>query len=345
MFDRVSEKVRFYSPLKGFEEDFQDIEYRKDPLTGKWSRVNIQRSKRVKEGEGEFECSDLIKISRKNCFFCPENIELSTPKFRSDLISGGRFTRGETHVFPNLYPFARHHAVATITEEHFLRTGEFEESQIEDTILASLDFCRSVYTKDPAAKYATFNWNHLFPSGASILHPHVQITMDSRPTYMTENVLNASKAYMEKNNRIYWNDLVSEEKKKAKRFIASSDGIIYLASFSPFGNNEVLIIFEEIAAFTELDDDEVASLSKGIINILKGYEELGVESFNLTTYSGPIEDSSPGMNLHMRIVSRPSPRPYYTSDVGFMEGLHFERVVETLPEDVATIMKKYFQSH
>jgi hypothetical protein len=50
------------------------------------------------------------------------------------------------------------------------------------------------------------------------------------------------------------------------------------------------------------------------------------------------------MKLHMRIVSRPAPRHFYTSDVGFMEGLHFERVVETLPEDVAKIMKKYFRS-
>jgi galactose-1-phosphate uridylyltransferase len=342
MFEKVYEKERFHSPLKGFEVDQQDIEYRKDPLTGKWSRVNIQRSKRVKEGEGSFDYSELIKRSKKNCFFCPERIERSTPKFSSDLIPDGRITRGETHVFPNLFPFARHHAVGTITEKHFLRTEEFEESQIESTILASLDFCRTVYAKDPAAKYATFSWNHLFPSGASILHPHVQITLDSRPTHMTENVMKASKAYLEKNNRIYWNDLISEEKKLGQRFIASADGINYLASFSPIGNNEVLIIFDGKTAFTELDASDVTSLSKGIINILKGYEEMGVESFNLTTYSGLIEGSAPGMKLHMRIVSRPPPRPYYTSDVGFMEALHFERVVETLPEDVAKIMKKTF---
>ncbi len=344
MFEKVYEKTRFHSPLKGFELDEQDIEYRKDPLTGKWSRVNIQRSQRVKQGEGDFDYTELIKRSRENCFFCPENIEGSTPKFSSNLLPKGRITRGETHVFPNLFPFARHHAVGTITEKHFLRTGEFEQRQIEDTILASLDFCRTVYAKDPDAKYVTFNWNHLFPSGASILHPHVQITLDSRPTYMTEKVLMASNAYMEKNNRSYWSDLATEEKKLGKRFIASSAGITYLASFSPIGNNEVLIIFNDKTAFTELDTSDSANLSKGVINILKGYEELGVESFNLTTYSGPIEGSAFGMNLHMRFVSRPLPRPYYTSDIGFMEGLHFERVVETLPEDVATIMKKQFKS-
>ncbi len=69
---------------------------------------------------------------------------------------------------------------------------------------------------------------------------------------------------------------------------------------------------------------------------------MGVESFNLTTYSGPAKGGADGFNLHMRLVSRPPPTPYYTSDIGFMEGLHFERVVETMPEDVASIMKKHF---
>jgi len=342
VFEKVIEKTRFQSPLKGFELDEQDIEYRKDPLTEKWSRVNIQRSKRVKQGEMDFDLSELIKRSRENCFFCPEKIDISTPKFSNDLISGGRITRGETRVFPNLFPFARHHAVATITEKHFLRTGEFMQSQIENTILASQDFCKAVYAKDPAANYVTFNWNHLFPAGASIIHPHMQITLDSRPTYMTEKEMIASEDYLEKNNQSYWTDLVSEEKKLGERFIASSDGVKYLASFSPFGNNEVLIVFEDKTAFTDLDADDAANLSKGIINILKGYHELGVESFNLTTYSGPITGKASGVNLHMRIVSRSQPRSYYTSDVGFMECLHFERIVETLPEDVAKIMKKHF---
>jgi galactose-1-phosphate uridylyltransferase len=342
MFEKATEKVRFHSPLKNFEEDEQDIEYRKDPLTSKWSRINIQRSKRVKQGQGEYDYTELVKRSKLKCFFCAENIDKSTPRFTSELIPGGFIERGETRVFPNLFPFARHHAVATISKKHFLRTGEFEEKQIRDTLMASLDFCRTVYSMDRDADFMTFNWNHLFPSGASIIHPHVQITLDSRPTYMTEMEIVGSKKYLSKNKKSFWTEIIAEEKRLGERFIHSSDGITYLASYSPFGNNEVQIIFDKHSTFTGLEDKNISNLASGFKKVLKGYEELGVESFNLTTYSGPADEEAEGFNLHMRFVSRAPPRPYYTSDVGFMEGLHFERVVETLPEDVASIMKRYF---
>ncbi len=69
MLEKNTEKVRFHSPLKGFEMDEQDIEYRKDELTGKWSRVNIQRSKRVKQGQGDFDYTALLK--KAELFFLP----------------------------------------------------------------------------------------------------------------------------------------------------------------------------------------------------------------------------------------------------------------------------------
>jgi galactose-1-phosphate uridylyltransferase len=342
MFEKITEEVRYLSPLKNFEEDLQDIEYRKDHLTGKWSRVNIQRSKRIKQSEGTYDYEELVKKSKEKCFFCPENLDKSTPRFNPDLIPRGFINRGETRVFPNLFPFARHHAVATVTEKHFLTTGEFEKEQIEDTLSASLEFCRAVYSKDEMAKYITFNWNHLFPAGASIIHPHVQITLDSRPTYMTEIIINASKEHFNRTRRCYWDDLIREEKRIGERYIGASKGITYLTSYSPFGNNEVLIIFKDNSSFTELEEGDVSNLSSGIVNILKGYAAMGVESYNLTTYSGPIAGDLDGFNLHMRFVSRAPPRPYYTSDIGFMEGLHFERVVESLPEDVALTMRNFF---
>jgi galactose-1-phosphate uridylyltransferase len=162
---------------------------------------------------------------------------------------------------------------------------------------------------------------------------------------MTEKILSASKSYLKKNNGNYWDDIVKLEKQRMERFIATSDGIEFLASYSPFGNNEVLIIFNNKSFFTELEDTDVSNLASGIERILKGYEEMGVESFNLTTYSGPINGDADGFNLNMRIISRAPPLPYYTSDVGFMEGLHYERVVESLPEDVAQTMRRFFKKN
>jgi len=341
-FEKRVVRAGFLSPLKGFEPELQEIEYRRDPLTGKWCRVNVQRSRRVRQGSSELELDELSKRSREGCFFCPERLELSTPRFSRELIEEGRLRAGETRVFPNLYPFARHHAVATISERHFLRTGEFEREQIENTLLASLEFFRRVHEKDRAARHPTFSWNHLFPSGASILHPHAQLTLDVRPTYMAGRLLEASELYLRSAGRSFWDELLEREKELGERYIGRSGSVDFLASFSPFGNREVLILLRGRSSLLELDEGSVRELAEGVERLLKGYGGMGVESFNLTTYSAPFGAVAPGYCLHLRLVSRPQPLRYYTSDVGFMEGLHFERVVETLPEDVASAMRKLF---
>jgi galactose-1-phosphate uridylyltransferase len=48
-----------------------------------------------------------------------------------------------------------------------------------------------------------------------------------------------------------------------------------------------------------------------------------------------MDSYTPHFRVHVRMISRPDPRPMYTSDAGFLERLHDEVVVETRPEDVA----------
>lgn len=43
------------------------------------------------------------------------------------------------------------------------------------------------------------------------------------------------------------------------------------------------------------------------------------------------------------MISRPVPQGYYTADAGFMELMHRERVVESMPEKVAEMLKREFQ--
>ncbi len=342
MFEKRVERVRILNPLLSFAEDVQEVEHRKDPLTGKWSRINIQRSQRVKQGEANKDYQRVVEQSRKNCFFCPENIDGSTPKFPHEIIPEGYIEKGETRVFPNLFPFAKYHAVATLSHTHFQKLSDFKISQISDTFLACLDFCRQVQLKDRDARFPTLSWNHLFPAGASMVHPHVQIILDREASNMNRTLIEASKRYLDAVGRVYWEDLISEEERAGKRFIGRSGSAVFLASYSPIGNNEIMAVFPGKSSLTDLEEGDVNRLSKGVHSILQGYSRIGIESFNLTTYSGDSFKPSEGANLAMRMVSRPSPREFYTSDVGFLEGLHFERVVETIPEDVAAALRKFF---
>jgi galactose-1-phosphate uridylyltransferase len=324
---------KFLSPSKDLEE--QIIEYRRDGLTKIGCRINIKRAQRVKQARQEVDFSELIQKSSQGCFFCPENIEKATPKFLPEIIPEGRIVLGETTVFPNLFPFAEHHAVAAICKKHFLDLNEFTQKQIEDALAASLDYFKRI----KKAKYFYINWNHLPPSGASIVHPHLQLLADNKPTYLLELYLRASAAYYKKYGENYWLKLIKNEEELGKRFIARTGSIAWLAAYAPLGNNEVIAIFEDASSIMDLEH-HISHFAKGLKKILAAYSNLGVRSFTLTTYSAPEKASN--FCLNARLVSRPSPQRYYTSDSGFMETLHHERVAEHLPEKLAEYIRKFF---
>ena len=68
---------------------------------------------------------------------------------------------------------------------------------------------------------------------------------------------------------------------------------------------------------------------------------MGVGSFNLITFSGPVDESIDYYSFHVKVISRPFPRGLYSNDTGPFERLQDERVIETLPEDVAQQMREW----
>lgn len=342
MFEKNVENAQFLSPLKEFQLDVQPVEYRRDPLTKSWCRINVKRAKRVKQGQIKSDYSDLVEKSAKKCFFCPDNIEKDTPRFPPEISKRGRLKLGETAVFPNLFPFAEYHAVATVSEKHFLDLAEFKQNQIKNTLQAGINYFRRVYGHDEEVKYPSFSWNYLPPSGASIVHPHVQLIADRVPTYLTDSYLKASAEYHKEHKENYWLKLIREEERLGVRFIGRTGDITWMTSFAPFGNNEVKAIFEDCSSLIELTPREINDFSKDVKKVLNFYAYLGVHSFNLTSYSAPMGEKINSFCLNMKIISRPSPQGYYTSDAGFMELLHRERIVEALPEDVAKEIQKFF---
>lgn len=308
-------------------------------LTDTWCRVNVNRVKRAKQFHREEALDDLIELSKKNCFFCPENIDKATPKFPPEISKKGRIRLGEVTVFPNFFPFAKYHAMATITENHYQDLEEFTKVQIEDTISASIDYFKRVDAL--GAKYFSLSWNHLPPSGASVIHPHVQLIGDEVPTHTTNTYLEASKKYYKENSENYWLCLVKDEERLGERFVGRVGRIAWISSFAPLGNNEISMVFEGgPSSLLDLTRKDISDISEGLRRIFKGYSIMGKTSFNFTMYSGlrEMEDFC----LNAKIITRPNTQKYYTADTGFMETLHHERIVETLPESLAAELKKFF---
>ena len=75
---------------------------------------------------------------------------------------------------------------------------------------------------------------------------------------------------------------------------------------------------------------------------LRAYGEIGMGSFNLVTFSGPIGGNKAYFYwMSARLISRPYPKGIYTSDTGPMERLQDVWATDTLPEELARRMKPF----
>lgn len=341
-FEKFIQEARLRSPLEGFKEVAQQIEVRKDPLTGWRCRINVARAKRPKQTPTKTtELDKLIEGSKAKCFFCPRNIENSTPMFAEGLPD--RIKVGSACLFPNLFPFGGFHAVGVFSGDHYLELNQFTPKLLEDCFKTCLKYFELVHEKHPQIKYWYINWNHLPPGAASIIHPHVQITAESESSPYLQELVEKSKSYYEQNGSNYWSDLAEAEKASRERFIGEIGSVNWLASFAPQGNREVLAVLSGTSSLAEFGKRGLSEFCGGLSKILKGYHALGVQSFNMGTFSGPCdEDLSDFYLLNARLVSRPNLAPFYTGDKGFMEIFYKEPIVETMPEDMAEELRAHF---
>ena len=335
VFEKSIQEAKLRSPLQGFRQVGQKIEVRKDPLTGRQCRMNIERAKRPRQAPSKTaELYRLIEGSKAKCFFCPDNIEKMTPMFAEGLPD--RIRVGKSCLLPNLFPFGGFHAVGVFCGDHYLKLNQFTPKLLEDCFEGCLNYFELVHEKHPEIKYWYINWNHLPPGAASIIHPHVQILADSTPTPYLRELIEKSEAYRDRNGSNYWSDLVEVEKTGKHRFIGKTGSVYWLASFAPQGNKEVAAIFSDISSLAGLKGRRLGEFCRGLSSILKGYHATGVQSLNMTTFSGPCdEDLSDFYLLNVKLISRPDLTPFYTSDNGFMEKFHQEPVIETMPEGLA----------
>lgn len=328
-----------------FECETQQIEYRKDPLTGSSCLINIKRAQRARQAEAVYEIpKEVTKATAEGCFFCPKSIEESTPRFPHDICRRGREYRNESTLFPNLFAFAEYHAVATLSHAHFLDLHQFSPEMIMDNMLVCRQWMQAVNHKNQSARWPVYIWNHMPPSGASMVHPHVQTLVREDATAMQKHLLKHSLEYFVREQRSFWDDLLEMERNLGDRWIGENGSVAIIASFAPRGFREIQFVFPDTSAFTDLTDEHIRDFAHALVEVLRGYKELGVGSFNLNFFSGPIGERTEYCPLSAKLISRPFPRGLYSSDTGPFERLQDEWVIEYLPEDVAAMIRRMLGS-
>jgi UDPglucose--hexose-1-phosphate uridylyltransferase len=318
------------------------VEYRFEPLTQDQCRINPDRAKRLKQAASGLGLAKLIDATKEGCPFCPERVEERTPKFPKEICQEGRMQMGETLLFPNLNPFGENHAVGIMSRAHFLYLDEFNAKMLTDSLMAAKNYIATVHRRDGGAVWPVYIWNYMPPSAGSIIHPHVQILVESEPLPMQSRLLQKSREHLSQSGRNFWDQLVEREIELNERCIYRGDCLSVIASFAPRGFNELQFTFNEASSLVELDGRQIGEFVSCLLAALRGYNKLGIGSFNLITCSGPIGKELHHYRLHMKLISRPYPAELYTNDSGPFERLQDVRVIDTLPEMVAQKLRPFF---
>jgi galactose-1-phosphate uridylyltransferase len=191
-----------------------------------------------------------------------------------------------------------------------------------------------VYAYDPGAVYASVNANYLFPAGASLVHPHLQVLAGPVAYSFQARLEEAAVTYYEKNGSSYFTDLAEEERKRAVRYIAQKDKWHWLAAFSPAGTNEIIALHDTAADFGTLTDADLKDLTFGISRVLSCYEAIGHLSYNYTLYSKKNGEKD-GLRCFFRIITRQNLYPNYRNDDYFLQKMFHAELIITPPEELA----------
>lgn len=292
------------------------VQYREEMFTGRRCRISPDRVKR------HTLQPLVVPCDAGDCPFCRERIFSVTPVFPD----GRRIIRGESITFPNMFPFGEGHVVTVISKDHWVDT--FSRSQIADALSG---------VREALMRYDGFpsiNMNYLPSAGASMIHPHMQGLCDIRPSYVMGRYLEAGREYQCCYQKDYWESLIEEERQSGRYLFG--DEIVWAAHAVPCGEREV----RGILPISTLDEMESYGdlLAQGILEIISFYRNLGSTAFNMSLFF----DTAHGRNnfrAFCSMISRINPNPSSMSDSAFMERLHMEPVIMTLPEDLGELYR------
>ena len=344
-FERHTEAAAFFSPLAGMEFAEDRIEVRTDPLTGMTAiaSAGLEAKEEMFLGKTDWAYTDLLVArSREGCFFCPEKVLESTPRYPDALVPGGRLERGRALVFPNLFPLAAVHAVVTFPEKHFLRPSEFTPSLLEEGLGAALDFSRRAAAFSPRTTYIAVCCNHMLPGGASLVHPHLQVFGGETVPWQVKLYWDRSAAWLDRYGESYWQTLVDQEQVAGDRYVWGAAGVHWLVPFAPAGAREALAVVPAAGRLTDLGDDHIAALASGLSRILTWYEDEGLSAFNFTLSGGPLDGRETGFPVVARVIARTAFKQDYRTDDYFLQKQLGGELMFAAPEEMAAQLRTLF---
>lgn len=327
-------------------------EFRRDPTTGAWSILAVERAARPGgrpiAGAGPPEAEYVA-----TCPFCLGNEDQTPPEILR-LPPGA--ARWSVRVVPNKYPAllpdagegtadphslfqcrpARgHHEVIIQGSAHRAAAAPPSAAALRDVVVAARERYR-VFSRDPALQHFALFMNHGRAGGASLPHPHWQLVASPVVPPALERELQIAAAYREAHGRSVLDDLISRELDDGARVVEATDHFAVLTAFAPQWMGETWIVPRVPGGgLGALDDRAIEAFAQGLWRTLRRVAgAMDEPALNVVIHSAPLHGATgESFRWHARI------QPRLGTQAGFELGSGVA-IVTLAPEAAAEALRR-----
>ncbi len=318
------------------------IEIRTNPISGRTSRITYARQGEKEPGTETFPFPPPEVSSRENCPFCRPQVYNQTPQLNSKLFSKPRLEKGESILFPNLFPYGQYSAVSLIDDNHFVEIGTASLPSYIDSLLNCRDYLETIRLKDKETVYLAITQNHLPSAGGSLVHPHFQIQADKIPTNYQRFLENRARDFYQKTGKFLLSTYLEKELENKDRYLGRTGNWQWLAAFAPEGFYEIWGILPGAFSLCHLNSKDFEGLAQGIICSQKFYRSLNRNGYNLGIIS--VETRKSCLELRVVLMVRSNYVPWARNDQTGFEVMLGDMATFNSPEETASYARSYFKS-
>jgi UDPglucose--hexose-1-phosphate uridylyltransferase len=329
-------------------------ELRRDPVTGRWTLIAVERGKRPTDFRIERPTATVV--TTEPCPFCAGNEALTPPELLAYRADGAApNSRGwDVRVVPNKFPalslsgelglatdglFERmngvgSHEVIIETADHSTTFVSLSEEQISRALWAARERMLDL-KRNPALRYVIVFKNHGAQAGATREHSHSQlIALPVVPDFVREEVEGAAEHFAA-TNRCVFCEVLRQEREAGQRVFLENDNVVAFVPYaSRFPFETWLLPKRHGAAFEEAPrpvHDSMAAAIKGVIERLN--RALDSPAYNFIVHSAPFgEDVAHSFHWHVELM------PRLSRTAGFEWGTGFY-INPTAPEEAAQVLR------
>lgn len=334
-------------------------ELRRDPITGTWVIIAIERSKRPTDFAPPGGSRGDKKDKPDNCVFCPGHEQETPPEVLAYREHGERDTPGWlVRVVPNKFPAlstkadvenitpatslyatqtgAGAHEVIIESPEHYDSWADYTLNQATLALQGWAERYRNL-RNDNRLAYAQVFINHGAVAGASLEHPHSQVIATPIIPARIMGEMNGAADYYREHKSCPYCDLIAAELQEEKRLASTTDGFVAFCPYaSRFPMETWILPREHQADFAKITIAQIQELAGILRKVLRSLALAANDPpYNAVLHTLPYqgEGYEPSYHWHLEIL------PRLTTMAGFEWGTGIF-INPTPPEEASRYLQK-----